>query len=175
VAEEDERLGRCGDGQPAAGEELHAPPVPHVLLLVRRPIHGVPRPRRMKKKKKQRTKLTEISKDEMKARRKKRRRKINQQPVAHRNARSSRLLSRSPRGIRPPCPLHGRTAGAAGEKNRGQAREASDFCNKAGGCTGTASKGTALAGAGPPALLDSDLGRGCSSVPFLGWDTERSW
>ena len=38
VAEEDERLGRCGDGQPAAGEELHAPRVPHVLLLVRRPI-----------------------------------------------------------------------------------------------------------------------------------------
>jgi hypothetical protein len=27
----------------------------------------------------------------------------------------------------------GGTAGAAGEKNRGQAREASDFCNKAGG------------------------------------------
>jgi len=35
VAEEDERLGRRRGGQPAAGEELHAPRVPHVLLLRR--------------------------------------------------------------------------------------------------------------------------------------------
>ena len=34
VAEEDERLGRCGGGQPSAGEELQAARVPHVLLYV---------------------------------------------------------------------------------------------------------------------------------------------
>lgn len=33
MAEEDEGLGRGGDGQPAAGEELHASRVLHVLLL----------------------------------------------------------------------------------------------------------------------------------------------
>ena len=35
MAEEDERLGRRRGGQPAAGEELHAPRAPHVLLLRR--------------------------------------------------------------------------------------------------------------------------------------------
>ena len=43
MAEEDERLGRRRGGQPAAGEELHAPRAPHVLLLRSDPIHGGPR------------------------------------------------------------------------------------------------------------------------------------
>jgi hypothetical protein len=37
VAEEDERLGRCGGGQPSAGEELQAARVPHVLLSIQIP------------------------------------------------------------------------------------------------------------------------------------------